>query len=95
MDRRVRPPATGPAGVVRSEDPAPPARERAFGAAAVRTSLVVGTALTLINHPEVLALEFGRDLVLPVLLNYVVPLLVAGYSRYRLLERLRRTGGVS
>lgn len=74
----------GGAGAVR----APPTRERAFGGAAVRTSLVVGTALTVINHPEVIRLGFTPDLVVPLLLNYLVPFLVAGYSRLRLLARL-------
>ncbi len=70
-------------------------RERAFGAAAVRTSLVVGIALTLINHPQVIRLRVGLDLVMPLLLNFIVPFLVAGYSRHRLLRRLRNHGGVS
>lgn len=67
-----------------------PARERAFGGAAARTSLVVGTALTLINHPEVLRVGLTPDLVVPLLLNYIVPFLVAGYSRLRLLARIGR-----
>lgn len=62
------------------------ASERAFGGAAARTSLVVGTTLTLINHPEVIRLGFTLDLVVPLLLNYIVPFLVAGYSRLRLLR---------
>lgn len=70
-------------------------REHAFGWSAVRTSLVVGTALTLINHPEVVRVGFGPDLLLPLLLNYLVPFLVAGYSRHRLLARLRVHGGQS
>lgn len=65
---------------------------RAFGAPAVKTALVVGTALTLINHPEVVGLVANTDLVLPLLLNYLVPFLVAGYSRHRLLRRLQGDG---
>jgi hypothetical protein len=66
--------------------PAAPRRERAFGAAALKTALVVGTVLTLINRPELVGLGPGPDHLAP-LLNYVVPFLVAGYSRHRLLGR--------
>lgn len=58
----------------------------------MRTSLVVGTALTLINHPEIILLGLSTDLVVPLLLNYIVPFLVAGYSRHRLLRGLRDHG---
>lgn len=67
-------------------------RERAFGAAAVSTSVVVGTALTLINHPEVVWLGVAPDLAVPLVLNYLVPFLVAGYSRHKLLRRMRIHG---
>jgi hypothetical protein len=63
-------------------------RPRAFGAAAVWTSLVVGTLLSIINHPEVVRLDVTRDIVVKSLLNYLVPFLVAGYSRHVLLRRL-------
>jgi hypothetical protein len=63
-------------------------RQRAFGAPAVTTALIVGTALTLINHPGIVGLDPGPGLLTPLLLNFVVPFLVAGYSRHRLLKRL-------
>lgn len=69
-------------------EPRAPTRERAFGAAAARTSLVVGTALTLINHPGILWDGVRAELLPPLLLNYLVPFLVAGWSRHRLLARL-------
>jgi hypothetical protein len=62
---------------------------RAFGAPAIRTALVVGTALTLINHPGIVGLDPAPGLLTPILLNFLVPFLVAGYSRHRLLRRLR------
>jgi hypothetical protein len=62
--------------------------QRAFGAPAIRTALVVGTALTLINHPGIVGLDPAPGLLTPILLNFLVPFLVAGYSRYRLLKRL-------
>lgn len=46
----------------------------------------MGTALTLINHPEVLRLDLAPALLVPTALNYVVPFLVSGYSRYCLLR---------
>jgi hypothetical protein len=64
------------------------ARPRAFGGPAIRTALVVGTALTLINHPGIVGLDPAPGLLTPILLNFLVPFLVAGYSRYRLLKRL-------
>lgn len=67
----------------------PVSGERAFGMAAGKTCIVVGTALTLINHPAILGSGLSLDLLGPTLLNYLVPFLVAGYSRYRLLGRLR------
>lgn len=44
---------------------------------------------------EVIRLGFTADLVLPLLLSYIVPFLVAGYSRLRLLARLGDHGGWS
>lgn len=63
--------------------------ECAFGLAAAKTCAVVGTALTLINHPEIVRTGLPLDLLGPTLLNYLVPFLVSGYSRSRLLRRLR------
>jgi hypothetical protein len=59
-----------------------------FGRAALRTALVVGTTLTLINHPDILRVPLTPGVLLQCLLNFVVPFLVAGYSRYALLRRL-------
>jgi len=81
--------------VTRAAEPSVPGHHRAFGIAAVQTSLVVGTVLTFVNHSEILRLEFGRDLPVAILLNYMVPFLVAGYSRHRLLRRLRTEEGES
>lgn len=60
--------------------------QRAFGRAAAKTALVVGTLLTLINHPAILRLEIAPPVLLQCLLNYMVPFLVAGYSRHSLLR---------
>jgi hypothetical protein len=64
-------------------------RQRAFGAPAVKTALIVGTALTLINHPGIVGPDPALGLLTPILLNFLVPFLVAGYSRHRLMKRLR------
>ncbi len=59
----------------------------AFGMAALRTSLVVGTTLTLTNHPGLFREEEIANILLPIVLNFLVPFLVAGYSRWALLRR--------
>lgn len=61
---------------------------RPFGPATFRTALVVGTTLTLINHPDILSVPLTVHVLLQCGLNFVVPFLVAGYSRYTLLRRL-------
>jgi len=78
-------------GQVETRGPtAPQARlPRAFGSAAIRTAVVVGTALTFINHPTILWTPPTRDIVVKTLLNFLVPFLVAGYSRHALLRGLR------
>lgn len=47
---------------------------------ALRTSLVVGTVLNVVNHGEVLIGIVGPAHVPKVLLNYLVPYMVATYS---------------
>jgi hypothetical protein len=61
--------------------------DRAFGLSALKTSLVVGTVLTVINHPDLLRVPLTPHVLLQCVLNYVVPFLVAGYSRHTLLRR--------
>lgn len=69
--------------------------QRAFGLAAAKTALLVGTLLTLINHPDILRLEMTRQVILQCLLNFIVPFLVAGYSRHALLKRIATETGRS
>lgn len=61
---------------------------RPFGLQTLKTALVVGTALTLINHPDLMRVPLTFRVLLQCLLNFVVPFLVAGYSRYTLLKRI-------
>lgn len=60
---------------------------RAFGLSALKTALVVGTALTVINHPDLLRGPLTPHVLLQCVLNYIVPFLVAGYSPHTLLRR--------
>jgi hypothetical protein len=61
---------------------------RPFGLPALKTALVVGTVLTLINHPDLLRVPLTLRVVAQCLLNFMVPYLVAGYSRQTLLSRI-------
>jgi len=53
---------------------------------AVKVSVVVGTTLSLINQTQqIFSLTFTAESVIRIFLNYLVPFLVASYSRYALL----------
>jgi hypothetical protein len=49
---------------------------------ALKTALVVGTLLALINHgQQVLSLQFSSSWLVPMLVTYIVPFCVALYSQ--------------
>lgn len=54
---------------------------------AFKVSLVVGTSLSIINQTEsILALDLSTDVVFRIFMNYLIPFLVASYSRYTLMR---------
>lgn len=55
-------------------------------AAPAKTSLVVGTVLSLVNH------TFTDGSPARIAMNYLVPFLVSSYSRYSLLRELESAG---
>lgn len=56
---------------------------------AVKTALVVGTILSLINQSDILNTGIQSSLQLARIgLNFVVPFSVAFYSRYKLIRQL-------
>jgi hypothetical protein len=51
--------------------------------------LTVGTILSLINQSEaIFSLTFSAEASIKIFLNYLVPLCVATYSRYKLMKEL-------
>ncbi|HEY7835142.1 MAG TPA: nitrate/nitrite transporter NrtS [Ktedonobacterales bacterium] len=77
--------------------------ERDTLARSLKTALVVGTILALINHGQQLLLgQFAPSWVVPMLVTYLVPFSVATYGqvqgkrqRDRLLAASRAAGGAS
>ncbi len=60
---------------------------------ALRTSLLVGTVLTLVNHgPQIYAGRLGWGRVLQVFFCYLVPFLVSFYSQRALWRRFLGSG---
>jgi len=58
---------------------------------AVKTALVIGTALAFINHFDgILKLSLTRTEIIQILITYVVPFTVATYSAARHLHHLER-----
>jgi hypothetical protein len=55
---------------------------------AVRTALVVGIVLTLIHDPRIFVGHMEGRSLLRAALNFVVPFLVASYSRFTLMREL-------
>jgi hypothetical protein len=62
-------------------------KDRAFGLSALKTSLVVGTVSTVINHPDPGACRSLLACCYSACSITWSPFLVAGYSRYTLLRR--------
>lgn len=62
---------------------------------AIRTALVVGVVLTIVNQwSRLRAGNITGELVVRSVLNFVVPFVVSAYSRAALLRELRRRGDV-
>lgn len=56
---------------------------------AIKVSLVVGTTLSIINQtPDILALHFTTETSIRIGMNFLVPFLVASYSRYNVLKEI-------
>ncbi|HVA58554.1 MAG TPA: hypothetical protein VNF92_11765 [Gemmatimonadaceae bacterium] len=75
-------------------DPEIPAccRGRQVLSASVRTSVIVGTALTAINQwPALIGGGIAAGVLVRVAFNYLVPFLVAYYSRAALARELMTT----
>ena len=66
---------------------------RACCAVALRTAATVGVVLTIINRPEIFTGRATAGTWAQVGLNFLVPFLVATYSRWRLLRQLARPQG--
>ena len=55
--------------------------------AALKVSLVVGISLSVINqYHHILSLQFNTEVVIKLIMNFIIPFLVASYSRYTLIR---------
>lgn len=65
-------------------------------AAALKVSLVVGISLSLINQSQhIFNLHFPIEVTLKLIMNFIIPFLVASYSRYSLMRELNSAPGPS
>jgi hypothetical protein len=56
---------------------------------AIKVSVVVGITLSLINQGDkLLQMDFSTELYVRLFLNFLVPFLVASYSRYTMIKEM-------